>query len=183
MNFSILALTGYFLLSGTGFGVNPPIPVSDNPTYTVRLSAYNAVVGQTDSDPFTTASGAYSNPAVVAARSRDLAKELPFGTIIKVSEAPYSQKSCGYSLVAPRVGYRVIADTMNARFSDSIDILIANDAEVMLGNKSLPAGKVFGVCHGAEIEVVGRLDSISKIPSTQRELTLLVEGQDNLALK
>jgi hypothetical protein len=37
------------------------------PGYNVTLTAYNAVAAQTDDSPFETASGAYSNPEVIAA--------------------------------------------------------------------------------------------------------------------
>ena len=56
---------GFFLFSGA----NLAFPLSAAPSFTVTLTAYNAVPAQTDSDPFTTASGMYSNPDLVAARS------------------------------------------------------------------------------------------------------------------
>ena len=116
------ALIGLFALSGsTGTLANAApaavqAPVEPTPTasYSVSMTAYNAVPGQTDSDPTTTASGAYSNPEIVAARSQDLASELPYGTVIRV-EAATTTPNCGYNAVAGQVGYRVIADAMNAR--------------------------------------------------------------------
>ena len=105
---------GFLLLSGSAHA-SPASKNETPPSYVVTLTAYNAVPGQTDDTPFETASGAYSNPEVVAARSRDLARELPFGTIIEFSAPTTAQGTCGYSVVAPSIGYRVIEDTMNAR--------------------------------------------------------------------
>src|SRR3989344_6482555 len=105
------AFMGFFLLSGGGPVALPvpAAPVPQAPGYAVTLTAYNAVPEQTDGDPLVTASGAYSNPAVVAARSQDLADELPFGTIIELDGPSTSQNNCGYSIVEPIIGYRLIA--------------------------------------------------------------------------
>ncbi|MDP2268374.1 MAG: hypothetical protein Q8K46_04310, partial [Deltaproteobacteria bacterium] len=84
-------------------------------TYQVSLTAYNAVPGQTDSDPFITASGMYSHTQVVAARSRDMAAELPFGTVIRVERSTKDTPSCRFGEVEPQIGYRIIADTMHQR--------------------------------------------------------------------
>src|ERR1700749_4083381 len=68
---------------------NPVSPVQE-PTIapkslSVTLTSYNAVAAQTSPTPWLTASGARSNSAVIAARSRDLADQLPYGTIIAVT--------------------------------------------------------------------------------------------------
>ena len=153
------------------------------PSYAVTLTAYNAVPAQTDSDPLVTASGAYSNPEVVAARSRNLADELPFGTIIEIDGSNASKESCGYSIVAPIIGYRVIADTMNARFTDRIDVLFSTKSNYTLtGGNVKNAGQVLGICGGITVRVVGRID-IDRIPKTQSELAALVVGTGSLALK
>jgi 3D (Asp-Asp-Asp) domain-containing protein len=178
-----------FLLFSSGGAVALPMGamVSKAPSlpgYAVTLTAYNAVPEQTDSDPFVTASGAYSNPEVVAARSRDLADELPFGTIIEVDGTAASKETCGYGIVAPIIGYRVIADTMNARYTDRIDILFSTKSNyVMKDDKVKNAGIVLGICNGITVRVVGHVD-INHIPKTQAELATIVGGiSKNLALK
>ena len=80
----LTALMGFLLLSGAMSAMPAHASAPTLPDYPVTVTAYNAVPEQTDSDPFTTASGAYSNPEVVAARSQDLADKLPFGTIIEL---------------------------------------------------------------------------------------------------
>ncbi len=179
------ALMGFLLFSGAmtaapAQATAPALPTS----YLVTLTAYNAVPEQTDSDPFETASGAYSNPEVVAARSGNLAQALPFGTIIEIDGQAKGENSCGFGVVAPLIGYRVIADTMNARYTDRIDVLFdTKDTYVMGDGHTEGAGSVMGICHGATVRVVGFV-KIGKIPKTQKELAALVgDGKSTLAVK
>ncbi len=170
---------GFLLLSGGAASAQADVL----PGYTVTLTAYNAVPAQTDGDPLITASGAYSNPEVVAARSRDLADELPFGTIIELDGSGISSDgTCGYSVVAPRIGYRVIADTMNPRYTDRIDVLLDTKKDYATTDKGMKnAAHILGICKGVTIRVVGYVD-INHIPKTQAALARIVEGS-GLALK
>ena len=59
---------GFLLLSSGAAAMPARAAAPTLPSYTVTLTAYNAVPAQTDSNPLETASGAYSNPEVVAAR-------------------------------------------------------------------------------------------------------------------
>lgn len=181
---------GFLLLSGAISAIPaqataPALPAL--PSYAVTVTAYNAVPEQTDGDPFTTASGAYSNPEIVAARSRDLAEELPFGTIIEVVGPTDSGNTCGYDVVAPIVGYRVIADTMNARYTDRIDLLFSTHSNYVLPDgRTKNAGMILGICKGASVRVVGHVDITRPglLPKTQKELAMLVSGDTPaLALK
>lgn len=182
-------LMAFLLLTGTGLGslpahANAPVPVE--PSYSVTMTAYNAVPEQTDDNPLETASGLYANPETVAARSRDLADTLPFGTIIEVIGAPKDTDSCGYAPVAKHIGYRIVADTMNARYSDRIDVLLSEDTTVptSLGEKN--ATRYLGVCTNVVIRVVGHVDMShpSRIPATQKDLASFVHGTSgDLAVK
>lgn len=175
---------GLLLLSGgTAASVAMPKEAAAPtlPSYTVTLTAYNAVPEQTDGNPLETASGAYSNPEVIAARSQDLAAELPFGTIIELDAT--TDDTCGYSVVSKKIGYRVIEDTMNARFVKRVDILLdARPVYPTLDKGMKNAAQVLGLCKGTTIRVVGYVD-IDHIPATQKELALLVAGNGALALK
>lgn len=175
------ALMGFLLLSGAAHGA--PTPSAPLPDYTVTLTAYNAVRAQTDENPFETASGAYSNPEVVAARSQDLADALPFGTIIELDGPAAEQDTCGYDVVAPVIGYRVIEDTMNARYTNRVDVLLTTKADYATTDKGMKnAAEVLGICKGVTIRVVGYVDS-NHIPKTQTALAALVVGNESLALK
>ncbi len=177
------AVTGLFVWSPMA-STAPTTPV-ELPTYTVAMTAYNAVPGQTDSTPDITASGAFSNPDLMAARSRDLADELPFGTVIEVVSADASN-NCGFDVVKEQIGLRVIGDVMNARMINKIDILFDTSDTVRVGGKHISAARALGRCSGVEIRVVGKID-IRDIPKTQQQLRLAIgvlekAGEQNLAV-
>lgn len=145
-------------------------------TFTVKLTSYNALPEQTDGDPMTTASGAFSNPEVVAARSVDLKGNLPWGTVIKVSRTAKDSENCRFSQVESQIGYRVIADSMHSRKREQIDILLDQNNTVPVHGKEINPALALGLCSDVTIEVVGHLSSVKDIPKTQAELTALVEG-------
>ncbi len=162
-----------------------PVAPVELPSYSVSMTAYNAVPGQTDSTPDITASGAFSNPDLIAARSRDLADELPFGTVIEVVSAD-SSNNCGFSVVKEQIGLRVIGDVMNARMVNKVDILFDTKDTARVGGKQISAARAFGRCSGVEIRVVGKID-IRDIPKTQQQLRLTIgvlekAGPQNLAV-
>lgn len=165
--------------------VSAPKIIPDLPTYIVGITGYNAVPEQTDEDPFTTASGAYSNPEVIAARSRDFAEELPFGTIIEFAAPAERQQNCGYDAVSPEIGYRIIADTMNARYTNRVDILFATSSVYSVSGGKRNASELLGNCRGVTIRVVGRLDGTRpyRFPKTQAALAALVRGIEPLAVR
>lgn len=178
-----IALMGLFLMTAPAYAASDIVTPSskaitvdskgidtkaDLPAYKtlkVTLTGYNAVPGQTDDDPTTTASGAYSDPNIVAARSRDLAAELPFGTIIDIEPSSHTG-SCGISAVQSQIGLRVIADTMNARMHNKVDVLL----------KTVNAARALGVCK-VTVRVVGHVD-IADIPHTQSELAAAVSDTE-----
>jgi len=183
-----VALMGIFVWSGIGGAV--PEAAAQTPTratttieaLSVKLTGYNAVSEQTDDDPHVTASGAFSNPEVIAARSRDLAETMPFGTIISL-EAPENKAfSCGFKTVEHLIGYRVIADSMHRRKEKQVDILYDMANAVNVGGKPINPAIAAGICE-VKIRVVGKI-LIKDIPATQAELAKLVnKGNKELAIK
>ncbi len=161
--------------------------VKVDPVYTTTLTAYNAVPAQTDSSPLITASGMASNPEIVMARSADLAKELPFGTIVAVDGSNIvPNRTCGYNVVESLIGYRIIADTMNVRYTNRIDVLFnMKDNYIKPNGKKVNAANILGVCKGVTLRIVGRLNASQRkhIPKTQFELVVLVEKGSNLAIQ
>lgn len=170
------ATLGLFLLTNLGAptatSTAPVVP--DYPEYTVSMTGYNAVPEQTDGDPFTTASGAYSNPEVVAARSVDLKETLPFGTVIEiVAHNDTSNPNCGFSVVEEHLGLRVIADSMHPRKRNQIDVLLPNEKTIFANKRWVNPAVALGVCKEVEIRVVGKV-TIKEIPKTQEDLRLAV---------
>ncbi len=151
--------------------------ISSQPSYTVAMTGYNAVPEQTDADPTVTASGAYSNPDIVAARSVDLADELPFGTVIEiVPREATSTGGCGIALLKNDIGLRVIADSMHSRKRNQVDLLFDTDPSVSVGGKKTNPAVTLGVCKDVEVRVVGRVD-VAKMPRNQAELKKVVGAQ------
>ena len=144
-------------------------------TITAKLTAYNAVPAQTDKNPFTTASGAFSNPEVVAARSGDLASKLPYGTVIAISREGADTPSCNFSPVESQIGYRVIADAMNPRISNTVDVLLDQNNMVQVGSRMYNPGIALGLCGKVTIRIVGKI-AVKDIPATQLELAEMVDG-------
>lgn len=148
---------------------------TDTGPLSVKLTAYNAVPAQTDSDPSVTASGASSNPEVVAARSVDLAGTLPFGTVIALTRTADDSERCRFAQVEHLIGYRVVADSMHSRKREQIDVLLDTaDTVAVHGAETNPA-IALGMCDNVTIHVIGRI-SIKEMPKTQAELRAIVEG-------
>lgn len=184
-----VALMGLFLLTAPAYAASDTVSthtgsskaskvISVTNTLKVTLTGYNAVPGQTDGDPSTTASGAYSNPEIVAARSRDLASELPFGTVIDI-EPSSATPGCGLSLVDDKIGLRVIADTMAARMHNKVDVLFGANDTVDVGGRLVNAARALGNCR-VTVRVVGHVD-IASIPTTQTKLAAAISDR-NLAV-
>lgn len=192
----LAGLMGLFVLAGANTPPAAPAAVLGAPaapvvyapprSYFLTLTGYNAVPEQTDSDPFVTASGAYTNPETVAARSQDLRKELPFGTIIAIEGPAEDGNACGYRAVGDTIGYRVVADTMNVRYTNRIDVVFGErDRYLLPSGRTMNAATLLGVCPGVTVRAVGFVDikNPANLPKTQTELRMLVERGSALAIK
>lgn len=151
--------------------VAAPKAVSTN-TYQVKLTAYNAVASQTDGDPGTTASGVSSNSEVIAARSQDLAAALPFGTVVKITREGEDTPGCNFHKIEDQVGYRVIADSMNARWTNRVDVELDTENKVSVEGHSMNPAAALGLCGAVKVQVVGHIP-LSQIPDTQAGLASL----------
>jgi 3D (Asp-Asp-Asp) domain-containing protein len=181
------ALVGFFAYAGGAIPALAASQISQSPqtpaypAYQVTLTAYNATLEQTDGDPHITASGNFSNPDIVAARSVDLADELPFGTVISITPSATSSRACGFGLVETQVGLRVIADSMHSRMRNKVDILFDADLKVKVGGKLTNPARALGICKNFTIEVVGSVDP-RHMPKNQTELKAAI-GEAGLAVK
>jgi 3D (Asp-Asp-Asp) domain-containing protein len=189
-----IALVGFIILSGgagpsslpdTASTTSAKIALADpvhverpaSPeSYTVKLTSYNALPEQTDSTPFTTSIGALSNPEVVAARSSDLAEKLPYGTIVAF-EGPEDGDSsnCHFSAVKRLIGYRVIADAMNPRIHNTVDVLLDETDTVTVDEKEMNPSRALGLCSGVTVKVIGKIAK-KDFPKTQAELLDIIRA-------
>ena len=140
--------------------------------HSVLLTGYNALPEQSDDDPDITASGAFSNPQIIVARSRDLAEELPFGTIVSFEAPETVPHSCGFYEVEHLIGYRVVADVLHKRKIQQLDILFDQTDRVYLKDKAINPALAIGLCD-VTIRVVGKV-AMKDIPKSQAELAMLV---------
>ncbi len=175
-------VTGFFILSGAQAASAPDAKAAVTlPSYTVSMTSYNAVPGQTDGDPMTTASGLRSNSDIIAARSQDLKEELPFGTVIAVEAPDTDSPNCRMNAVDHLIGYRVIGDTMNSRMHNRVDILLDQHDTVKVGGVSMNPSKVLGVCKAVTVRVVGYM-RLKDVPKTQEELVKML-NESKVAMK
>ncbi|CAM3651609.1 3D domain-containing protein [Deinococcus frigens] len=90
----------------------------------VRATAYNSLVGQTDSTPFITATGTRTRPGVVAL-SRDMLRSFPYGTRIAIEDLSGRYNN----LLRGRVF--IVEDTMAARKTGSLDIWMSTHSQAI----------------------------------------------------
>lgn len=159
----------------------PVTRITDGSASTVTLTSYNAVPEQTDANPFITASGAFTNPEVIAARSIDLAGKLPYGTIVAIERTAEDTGNCRFSKVKHLIGYRVIADSMHSRKRGQIDVLLDQNDTIIVNGKETNPAVALGICSHTEVRVLGKIN-VRDIPNTQEELRMIIEG-DALAMK
>jgi len=104
----------------TAFKQDIKHPEPKERVYTITVTMYNAVAGQCDSDPFTTADGSKINPEraseqKMVALSRDLLKrfggDFDYGDLVEI-------KGTG-----KKDGIYRVSDTMNKRIKGTMDIL------------------------------------------------------------
>ena len=174
------------IAQGTGSSGEEPssslvAPAKADVTLTVRLTSYNAVPEQTDGNPTVTASGVPSNSEVIAARSRDLASTLPYGTVIALYRDDSDTPGCGFKKVEHLIGYRVVADTMSPRFTKRLDVEFDQTDKVKVDGRSVNPSRAMGVCSKVTVKVLGRLP-LNKIPDTQNELAQIVNPVKEIAL-
>ncbi len=156
-------------------------PQGQTEPLTVLLTSYNAVPEQTDGNPTVTASGAWTNPEVVAARSVDLKGTLPFGTVVAIERTVADSENCHYGAVEHLIGYRVIADSMHSRKRMQVDVLLDQNDTVAIRGKEINPSLALGMCSNVTVRVIGYID-IDEMPATQEELRQIVEG-GSLALR
>ena len=149
--------------------------IEDAEPFTVKLTSYNAVPEQTDGNPHVTASGAFANPEVVAARSIDLAGDLPYGTVIEITRDESDSESCRFNAVEELIGYRVVLDSMHSRKRGQIDVLLNPEDTIVVHGKETNPSVALGLCKGVTVRVIGTM-KISDVPETQAELKRIVEG-------
>jgi 3D (Asp-Asp-Asp) domain-containing protein len=108
-------------------------PVATLPTYTLKSTAYNSHVSQTDSSPHITATGATTAFGVIAA-SRDMLEHIPYGSLVRLKDMGNYHSSRGegkYQELLDAQGYFIVEDTMHPRKLEQIDVWFADHSEAL----------------------------------------------------
>src|SRR3989338_4095596 len=161
----VFAFMRFILTALVGFLVLPVGVIAPNPAEAAQTALWPG-----------------GHEAVVAARSRDLAAKLPYGTIIKIERTQADTPSCRLSQVEDQIGYRVIADAMNPRITNTVDVLLNQSKKVWVDGRLVNPALAVGRCAEVSVTVVGSM-SISEIPMTQAELATIVEGGSEVAVR
>lgn len=93
-------------------------------TAIVRSTAYNSLVGQTDSTPFITATGTRTRFGVIAL-SRDLLRSFPYGTRVRIEDL-----SGQYNAMLRNQVF-IVEDTMHPRKTNQIDIWMSTRSQAL----------------------------------------------------
>lgn len=96
-----------------------------NPRFVLRATGYNSMESQTDSTPFTTATGTRTRFGVVAVSRDLLGMDLPYGSLVRIRDlgAYHTGNGVGaFQRLLDEQQLFVVEDTMHARKSKQIDV-------------------------------------------------------------
>jgi len=95
------------------------------PTYRVRATGYNSHASQTDSTPFITATGARTQPGIIAV-SRDLLdEEIPYGSLVRLKDLGNFHNGRGHGKHQDFLDAQdifIVEDTLHWRKRNQIDV-------------------------------------------------------------
>jgi 3D (Asp-Asp-Asp) domain-containing protein len=98
-------------------------PAATGRSLVVRSTAYNSLPGQTDANPFKTATGARTRFGIVAL-SRDLLRSIPYGSRIVLEDMGSWSNGAGrgkYNAMLSKMIF-VVEDTMHPRKKGTVDV-------------------------------------------------------------
>jgi 3D (Asp-Asp-Asp) domain-containing protein len=117
--------------------VVPDLPAVEgpvaNPIYSVRGTAYNSMVSQTNAQPFVTATGARTSWGIVAVSRDLLGGDLPYGSLVRLRDLGNFHNGRGagaYQQLLDDTVF-VVEDTMHPRKRNQIDLWFADYAAAL----------------------------------------------------
>jgi 3D (Asp-Asp-Asp) domain-containing protein len=107
-------------------------PVS-NPVFSVRGTAYNSMVSQTNDQPFITATGRRTGWGIVAVSRDLLGGDLPYGTLVRLRDLGNYHNGRGSGVYQDLLDETVfvVEDTMHPRKRNQIDLWFADYASAL----------------------------------------------------
>lgn len=111
-----------------------PVGPKANPSFTLRATAYNSHVGQTDATPHITATGAQTNFGIVAVSRDLLGDEIPYGSLVRIKDLGSFNSGRGYGKFQSMLneqGLFIVEDTMHPRKEQQIDVWFASQSKAL----------------------------------------------------
>lgn len=104
-----------------------------NPVFTVRATAYNSLVAQTNAQPFITATGARTRWGIIAVSRDLLGRDLPYGSLVRLRDLGSFHGGRGAGAYDPLLEGLVftVEDTMHPRKTQQIDVWFAEYADAL----------------------------------------------------
>jgi 3D (Asp-Asp-Asp) domain-containing protein len=103
------------------------------PIYTLKSTAYNSEVGQTDSNPTITATGATTAFGIIAV-SPDMLGSIPYGSLVRLKDLGSYRSGRGegkFQDVLDTQDLFIVEDTMHPRKLEQIDVWFADRSEAL----------------------------------------------------
>jgi 3D (Asp-Asp-Asp) domain-containing protein len=104
-----------------------------NPVFTLRATAYNSLVAQTNAQPFVTATGARTRWGIIAVSRDLLGTDLPYGSLVRLRDlgAFSSGRGAGaYDGLLEGIVFTV-EDTMHPRKTQQVDVWFAEYGDAL----------------------------------------------------
>jgi 3D (Asp-Asp-Asp) domain-containing protein len=113
-----------------------PAPVAESTTlhYTLKSTAYNSHVSQTDSTPDVTATGATTAFGVIAVSRDLLGSSIPYGSLVRLKDLGSYRSGRGegkFQEVLDSQGLFIVEDTMHPRKLEQIDVWFLDESEAI----------------------------------------------------
>jgi 3D (Asp-Asp-Asp) domain-containing protein len=104
-----------------------------NPVFSVRGTAYNSMVSQTNDQPFITATGQRTGWGIVAVSRDLLGGDLPYGTLVRLRDLGNYHNGRGSGVYQDLLDETVfvVEDTMHPRKRNQIDLWFADYASAL----------------------------------------------------
>jgi 3D (Asp-Asp-Asp) domain-containing protein len=106
---------------------------SANPSFTLRATAYNSMVEQTNDQPFITATGARTRWGIIAVSRDMLGVNLPYGSLVRLTDLgtfAHGRGAGAYQALLDNHIF-IVEDTMHPRKTQQIDVWFAEYSQAV----------------------------------------------------
>jgi 3D (Asp-Asp-Asp) domain-containing protein len=129
------------------------------PSFTLRATAYNSLVEQTNDQPFITATGARTRWGIIAVSRDLLGVDLPYGSLVRLTDLGTFAHGRGAGAYQELLDNHifVVEDTMHVRKTQQVDVWFEEYADaVRWGVRRLQVDVIRYGRHGPAFEPIRR---------------------------